>query len=179
VKILQLSFNSLSVIGRSEQDIADQLTRKVAIPLNYLSRYYDCYKTTLKNRQEIQDSLVSTWKEENEKKKKLEVLSSSVKSSSLSSSPESSYDLSLRHSNSSHSNNQHLIRSGYPDQESDEIKQKEDEIHLAKASLLETEKLLEMKKKEDEMATKSLKSECVRLTVMHKKKLMVRFPSCF
>jgi DNA-binding protein H-NS len=162
IKILQISHNSLTGIVRNEQESVWFLTNNVSIPVNYLGRYVDSFKTASQNRQHAQELLIQSLKEEQEKKKKLENIQGVLGITSPAINPNV------------------IIKSGYPEQNqfenadlNDNTEMREEDLNLAKLTLVDAENLVELRKTEEETITRLFRNDCVRLNDFHKKKLTV------
>lgn len=186
VKILQLSHDSLAAVGRIEQDSFVQLSNSVSIPMNYLARYGDCFRLALSNLYQVQDQLIETVKEETQRKKHLENLQAGIFTTSRNgggSVVSTHHDHANNNNHKNHSSenawqgngSSHLfIRSGYPDERDslDEVKSREEEVNIAKLSLVEAENLVEMKKVEEADISKSVHSEGFRVISLQKRNIV-------
>lgn len=175
VRILQISHDKMTQVARIEQETMTRLMSDVAIPLNYLGRFIESFRVSLQQRHLVQDQLIQAHKEENERKKKVEVLLSQSRSITSSSTNVASSS-SVTSSPNTTAWKQSTIRSGYPDESLthsfDEMKLKEEEVNVAKLSLVEAENIVEQRKLEEADITQVLRGESAHISLVQRRNVL-------
>lgn len=165
----------MTQVARIEQETMTRLMSDVAIPLNYLGRFIESFRVSLQQRHLVQDQLIQAHKEENERKKKVEVLLS--QSRSITSSSTNVASSSVTSSPNTTAWKQSTIRSGYPDESLthsfDEMKLKEEEVNVAKLSLVEAENIVEQRKLEEADITQVLRGESAHISLVQRRNVLV------